>query len=141
MTDEMKRALDLARELARCAAAWEPDVRLVGNLRADEIAAICAALLASEERCAQITKHAAHCDEEYATLKAVLRAEHAEVQRMRPVYERALAWHRCAESDAGLNGACSRHDRRLYEAVTAALDRARQAEGAERREDEEVASE
>ena len=73
MTDaEMLAALATAPELAECAEGWRPEVRLVGNVRADSIALICRALLAA----------------------------HAEVERMRPVldgirddFDRAIAAH------------------------------------------------
>lgn len=36
----MDSVFDKARELRKCAAAWEPGVRLLGNIRADEIIGI-----------------------------------------------------------------------------------------------------
>jgi hypothetical protein len=49
--------LRIARDVAACAAAWTPDARLIGNVRADELlalaleyAALCATLEESPGR-------------------------------------------------------------------------------------------
>ena len=41
MITELEKHLDTARELRKCADSWVPDARLVGNVRADDIAALC----------------------------------------------------------------------------------------------------
>lgn len=46
--DARQRVEAAARELLACAEAWEPDVCLFGNVRADEIASVCRAALVSE---------------------------------------------------------------------------------------------
>lgn len=86
--DEILAALATAPELAECANAWRPEVRLVGNVRADSISLICRALLALHAEVERLTKYVAHNDEEYATMKDVLRAEHQECQRLRAENER-----------------------------------------------------
>lgn len=37
----MSRLDDVAAELRTCALAWEPSARLLGNVRADDIASLC----------------------------------------------------------------------------------------------------
>jgi hypothetical protein len=64
---------------------------------------------------ASLKKYIATHDEEYLTMKDVLRAEHAECQRMRPVFEAALEWH-----DAWGTGRTNGDDRRLDDAIDAA---------------------
>jgi len=41
----------IAVELLRCATSWEPEVRLLGNLRACEIAALAASIVTSCPKC------------------------------------------------------------------------------------------
>lgn len=40
------RIASIAKAVQECALAWEPDARLVGNVRAEDIADLCSALLA-----------------------------------------------------------------------------------------------
>lgn len=65
----MGDVLDKARELRECAGAWEPEVRLLGNVRADEIISI---LDTYEARIAE--------------LEALLRDEVADNVRLRSRY-------------------------------------------------------
>lgn len=57
-----------------------------------------------------------------------LLAAHAEIERMRPVHERALAWHRCADGEPNKNG-CGRHNRRLFDAIEESLRSNRGGDG------------
>jgi len=42
----MRPIAEIARDVAVCGRAWEPGVRLIGNVRADEIAALAEFVLA-----------------------------------------------------------------------------------------------
>jgi hypothetical protein len=59
---------------------------------------------------ASLKKYIATHDEEYLTMKDVLRAEHAECQRMRPVFEAALAWRTVATEVATEVALCNAID-------------------------------
>lgn len=75
---------------------------------------------------ARMEKHVAHNDEEYRTMKDVLRAEHeeckrlrGEVEKMRPVYEAAVGWFKATHTgDANCSaGDCDDCDARTQEGV------------------------
>jgi chromosome segregation ATPase len=57
-----------------------------------------------------LQKYVATHDEEYLTMKDVLRAEHAECQRMRPVFEAALEWRTVATEVATEVALCNAID-------------------------------
>jgi hypothetical protein len=42
----MRPIADIASDVAVCGRAWEPEVRLIGNVRADEVAALAEFVLA-----------------------------------------------------------------------------------------------
>ncbi len=60
----------------------------------ETIGELTAALDSALADVARMRKHVEHNDEEYRTMKEVLRAEHEACQRMRPVYEAAKTWRR-----------------------------------------------
>ena len=41
-----ERITSIAKAVQECAFAWEPDARLIGNVRAEDIADLCGAVLA-----------------------------------------------------------------------------------------------
>lgn len=92
--DETERAVELAR-LAN-SGEW----RGGGPAYFEGVQKIAAALLSAHAELERMRTHVAHNDEEYKTMKDVLRAEHeecqrlrAELDRMRPVWEAAKEYH------------------------------------------------
>lgn len=48
MAESRRTLLDAAREIRACADAWEPDARLIGNVRAGDIVALIDTVLAAD---------------------------------------------------------------------------------------------
>lgn len=48
MTEEIRDIETIAREVLACAQSWMPEARLVGNVRADEVARLARAVLPAE---------------------------------------------------------------------------------------------
>lgn len=62
MSERVDSIESVAGEMLKCALAWEPGARLIGNVRAEDIARVCIAAIATCPKCGSAAWVNIDCD-------------------------------------------------------------------------------